>query len=114
MLPRETPPGAPVFDEAWHAEALGLANVLVASGLFSAAEWADALGAALREAAARDAPDDQDTYYRAVVAAVEGLVAAHSPDTGSALSGRIEAWRRAYLATPHGKPVELAAGLRET
>ncbi len=112
MLPREAPPGAPVFDEAWQAQALGLANVLVAAGLFSAAEWAEALGAALRDASRRGLPDDQDTYYRAVLAAVEGLVATRLPATGSALAGRIEEWRRAYLATPHGKPVELAAGRR--
>jgi len=109
LLPREAPPGAPAFDEAWHAEALGLANVLVTEGMFSAADWATALGAALREASLRGAPDDEDTYYRAVLAAVEGLVTARSPETGGALAGRVEEWRQAYFATPHGKPVELAA-----
>jgi len=113
MLPREVPPGGPVFDEPWHAEALAIANTLVAAGLFSAGDWAAALGSALQHAAARGEADDQDTYYRAVLAAVEGLVAARAPETGRALPGRVEEWRRAYLATPHGQPVLLAAGRRQ-
>jgi hypothetical protein len=28
----------------------------------------------------------------------------------STLDSRIEQWRRAYLNTPHGQPIELAAG----
>jgi hypothetical protein len=30
-----------------------------------------------------------------------------------AMEARTQAWRRAYLATPHGQLVDLSAGLRE-
>jgi nitrile hydratase accessory protein len=109
LLPRAAEAGAPVFREAWHAEVLGVANALTAGGLFTAAEWAEALGAALRQAAQSGSPDGEATYYAAALAALEGLVAAKAPATGAGLGERVEAWRRAYRNTPHGKPVELAA-----
>jgi nitrile hydratase accessory protein len=109
LLPREAAPGAPVFAEPWQAELLAIVHALTKQGLFSAAEWADALGHALRHAVAHGEPDTDDTYYRAVLAALEELTAARSPETGAALPGRAEEWRRAYENTPHGKPVELAA-----
>lgn len=107
---RTPSPGRPVFDEPWHAEVLAVANVLIRNGLFSSGEWAAALGGALRAAEVRNDPDMQDTYHRAALAALEGLVAARSPETGGALAGRLEEWRRAYLNTPHGRPVLLVAG----
>ena len=101
--------GAPVFAEPWHAEVLALAFALVERGTFSPAAWSEALGAELRRAQARGEPDDQETYYAAALAALEHLVASSGSLTAGALSARVEAWRRAYLATPHGRPVELAA-----
>ena len=110
LLPRESTPGAPVFEEPWHAQVLAIADSLTRAGLFSAGEWAAARGASLRSAAAAGAADDQTTYYQAALTALEALVADRSPETGQSLPVRIETWRRAYLNTPHGKPVELAAG----
>ncbi|MEO8668448.1 MAG: nitrile hydratase accessory protein [Bauldia sp.] len=109
FAPRRQGAGGPVFTEAWHAEALGVANVLTANGLFSAAEWAGALGAALERAAASGRPDIDATYYDAVLEALEGLIVAKSPATGAGMAERVDAWRRAYLNTPHGKPVALSA-----
>jgi nitrile hydratase accessory protein len=99
----------PTFAEPWQAEVLALAFALCERGLFSGAAWSQALGAELRRAEAHGAPDDRETYYAAALAALEGLVAAAGGIDADALAGRIEAWRRAYLATPHGQPVELAA-----
>ncbi len=36
-------------------------------------------------------------------------MAANGAIAGDSLEARIEAWRSAYLNTPHGQPVELAA-----
>jgi len=110
LLPREPAEGAPTFAVPWHAEALGIANVLIESGMFSATDWAEALGEEIRQRAAE--PDTDETYYRAVLAALERLVSEKSPSTGGSLSQRVEAWRRAYINTPHGKPVTLAAADR--
>ena len=109
LLPRDGPPGAPVFAEPWHAEVLGIANALIRGGMFSPAEWASALGAEIRALGAAGAADTEQSYYRAALGALERLVGEKSPETGGSLLERVEAWRRAYLNTPHGQPVTLAA-----
>lgn len=109
LLPREPADGGPIFSVPWHAEALGIANVLMQSGMYAAAEWAAALGAEIRSRSVAGEPDTDETYYRAVLAALERLVADKSPSTGGSLAERVEAWRRAYLNTPHGQPVLLEA-----
>jgi nitrile hydratase accessory protein len=102
---------APVFDEAWHAQVLALAHTLSQAGMFTPAEWSDMLGEELREAADSGAPDDQETYYAAALRALERLVSAGGSVAPAVLSERVEVWRQAYLNTPHGHPVELAAAL---
>jgi nitrile hydratase accessory protein len=110
ILPREPAPGTPVFAEPWHAEVLAIAYALSRSGLFTAGDWAEALGAEIRRATEAGEPDSDASYYRAALAALERLVGASSPETGGSLEARVAAWRRAYLNTPHGRPVTLAAG----
>ncbi len=102
--------GEPAFDDPWQAQVLALAFALSKVGVFTPVEWSDALGAELRRAGARGEPDDHSTYYAAALAALESLIAADGRITASSLSTRIEQWRRAYLNTPHGQPVELSAG----
>lgn len=109
MLPREPAPGAPVFAEPWQAEVLAIAHALTRAGMFTAGEWAEALGAEIRRSSETGEPDSDDGYYRAALAALERLAGAGSPETGASLDERVEAWRRAYLNTPHGRPVTLAA-----
>jgi len=104
--------GEPAFDEPWQAQVLALADALAARGVFTRAAWSAALGAELRSAAARGAPDDSQSYYVAALAALEKLVAADGRITVRSLDERVETWRRAYHNTPHGQPVELAAASR--
>ena len=112
ILPREPAPGSPVFAEPWHAEVLAIAHALTRSGLFTAGDWAEALGAEIRRNGEAGEPDSEASYYyRAALAALERLVGAGSPETGGSLDERVEAWRRAYLNTPHGRAVSLAAGV---
>ena len=100
----------PVFDEPWQAQALGLAFSLSERGVFSPAQWSQALGAAHRRILADGAGDTPQTYYQAVVEALEGLLRESGEVSASMLDERARTWRRAYLNTPHGKPVELKAG----
>ena len=97
----------PIFDEPWQAQALALASNLIDQGVFSNIEWSDALGAELESAKARGDCDDAQTYFRSVLAALEGLLASDGRVSTSNLGFRTEAWRRAYLNTPHGQPVDL-------
>ena len=102
--------GEPVFDEPWQAQALGMADMLVSAGVITADAWATALGKELRQAATAGAPDDLETYYRAVLAALQTLLYETGTTAREEVDTREAEWRRAYLTTPHGKPVELAAG----
>ena len=101
--------GEPVFGEPWHAQTLALAYLLVTSGAISSARWAETLGAELKALKAK--PDDRETYYSAVLAALERLLAESGSVTPAELHEREHQWERAYLRTPHGKPVQLAAGM---
>lgn len=93
--------GDPVFAEAWQAQGLALADCLVRAGVFSASDWATALGEALRHEA-----DTTEGYYLGVLKALEALLAA-GPLSPTEIENRRDAWARAYEATPHGAPVEL-------
>ena len=104
--------GEPAFDQPWQAQVLALADTLTRRGLFSPGDWSTTLGEELRRAEAAGAPDTPETYYAAVLAALERLTAASGAVPGGALAERTEAWRRAYENTPHGRPVELTAGLK--
>jgi nitrile hydratase accessory protein len=101
--------GDPVFDEAWQAEALAIADTLVCDGMFSAHDWSEALGKALKAAEAEGAVDNQDTYYNCVIEALEQLVAEHGRIDQQAMADKRQDWERAYLSTPHGQPVRLKA-----
>ena len=107
LKPLRSVDGAAVFDEAWQAEALAIADTLVQQGLFSATQWSDKLGATLREAESEGATDDQQTYYQCVLKALEALIAEHSDIDRQAMQGKRDAWEQAYLDTPHGQPVKL-------
>lgn len=107
-LPRDE--GGPVFAEPWQAQAFALAVKLSEQGHFTWTEWAAALADELKAAADRGEPDDGSHYYEHWLATLERLVTAKGLTDRAALLARKEAWADAYRHTPHGQPVELAAG----
>jgi nitrile hydratase accessory protein len=112
-LPRDE--GGPVFAEPWQAQAFALAVKLSEQGHFTWKEWADNLAAELKAAADRGEADDGSHYYEHWLATLlERLVTAKGLTDPAALVARKEAWADAYRHTPHGKPVELAAGSSES
>jgi len=56
--------------------------------------------------------DRSDSYYQHWLAALEHLAIAKGLSGAGELAQRVQSWREAYLATPHGQPVELACGQR--
>jgi nitrile hydratase accessory protein len=100
-LPRDAE--GPVFAEPWQAQAFALTLGLHEAGAFSWPEWAEALAAEL----AKDPADDGSRYYEHWVAALERLSSGRNLTAPSELSTRKEAWKMAYLRTPHGQPVDL-------
>jgi nitrile hydratase accessory protein len=105
--PLQRKDGDPTFDEPWQAQSLAIADRLVDAGVVTATAWAEALGFEIQSAARAGAADNADTYYRAVLGAVEKLLRQIEIIGRAELDARVEAWRQAYLSTPHGKPVEL-------
>jgi nitrile hydratase accessory protein len=97
----------PAFNEPWHAEAYALVQVLIEAGRISPPEWAQAFGAALREAAAEGEPDSSDTYYAALSEALERVLVAGGSLQGPEVWQRINDWRAVYHRTLHGMPVRL-------
>ena len=93
------------FDEPWQAQAWVLAHALAGRGLFSLAEWSDALAAAIKTRGA----DDGAAYYDAVLEALETLIVQKGAASPADLAQVKEAWREAYETTPHGKPVALTS-----
>ena len=101
--------GDPTFDEPWQAQSLAIADRLVDAGVVTATAWAETLGFEVQSAARAGAADNADTYYLAVLGAVEKLLRQIEIIGREELDARVDAWRQAYLSTPHGQPVELQA-----
>jgi nitrile hydratase accessory protein len=99
-----------VFAEPWEARAFAIVVSLHERGLYTWAEWADALATRINVAQAAGDPDIGDTYhyYYHWLDALEDLLARKG--IGSAETARWrDAWQHAANRTPHGKPIELQA-----
>ena len=100
---------AQAFREPWQAKAFALVVLLHREGHFTWDDWVRTLA---EESAASPQRLDEDAelaYHRQFLAALEKIVATRGLTTQEAMQARKLAWRRAYLATPHGHPIDLAA-----
>ena len=95
------------FDEPWHAQLFALTVALSEAGHFTWPVWTEALGAALARRGADRALDGGEDYYAAWLEALEDLLARTGLVAPAALLEMRQAWERAYLTTPHGRPVRL-------
>ncbi|MEZ5657047.1 MAG: nitrile hydratase accessory protein [Burkholderiaceae bacterium] len=97
-----------VFAEPWQAQAFALALALQQRGVFTWAEWSDALGAQIKAAQAQGDPDTGETYYLHWLRTIEHLVQAKGLTDLGTLRRYQHAWQRAAERTPHGTPIVLA------
>ncbi|KFC74128.1 Nitrile hydratase accessory protein [Bosea sp. LC85] len=104
-IPRDA--GGPVFAEPWQAQAFALVVALQNKGVFSAQEWAEALGAEIREAVAAGGCRDGSDYYERWCEALEHLLIAKGLASHAGVDALAASWERAAEATPHGKPILL-------
>lgn len=108
--PGDIPPaddGSPVFAAPWEASAFALAVRLSGEGHFTWDEWTATLSEEIRAAQQEGEPDQGDTYYEHWLRALERLCKERGLVSQEEASDRKDAWQRAYLNTPHGKPVEM-------
>jgi nitrile hydratase accessory protein len=109
-LPRDKE--SPVFNEPWQAQAFALAVYLLEVGHFTWPEWAETLSQEIRAAQERGDPDLGDTYYQHWLHALERICTEKELVGDEHVSQRQQEWRRAYLNTPHGQPIELSAAFK--
>lgn len=96
--------GDPVFAEPWQAQAFAMTVRLHERGVFTWAEWAEALS---REVHRPGRAEDCADYFECWVAALCVLLSERgiaSEAEQAALSAR---WARAAEVTPHGSPILL-------
>jgi len=106
-LPRDN--DGPVFNQPWEAKAFALAVRLSEAGCFTWPEWVRIFSQEIKAAQERGDPDLGDTYYKHWLNALERICAAKGLVGFEDMHRREAAWRRAYLNTPHGRPVDLSA-----
>ncbi len=102
----------PVFAEPWQAQAFALAVKLSEQGHFTWKEWAETLGGEIQAAMDAGDADLGDTYYQHWMRALERLSLEKRLVSPENLDHRTDQWRRAYLNTPHGQPIELSAATK--
>ena len=96
---------APVFAAPWEASAFAMVLALYRASRFEWREWVELLSA---EIAAAEPDPTGALYYERWTRALEKLLTRLGLLTPDAIGARSQAWRAAYLATPHGKEVLLA------
>ncbi|MCZ8378465.1 nitrile hydratase accessory protein [Mycobacterium sp. CPCC 205372] len=94
------------FESPWQARVFAIAVCLHERGLYSWAEWADALAARITAAQAAGDADMGDTYYHHWLCALEDLLARKGVEPDETTRWH-DAWQRAAHRTPHGQPIEV-------
>ena len=100
---------APAFREPWQAKAFAFVVLLHREGHFTWDDWVRTLAKVIDASPQRADEDAELAYHRQFLTALEKIVATRGLTTAEEMQARKLAWRRAYLATPHGHPVDLAA-----
>ena len=100
-------PPEPVFEEVWHGQLFALTVHLNESGHFSWADWAEKFGASLKKHGVDRALNGGEDYFTAWLDALEGFLTELNMAGQNDLILIKEAWKTAYLSTPHGAPVSL-------
>ena len=109
-LPRDK--DGPVFNHPWEEKAFALAVRLSEAGCFTWPEWVKIFSHEIKAAQKRGDPDLGDTYYHHWLNALERICATKSLIGNEDMRKRTETWRRAYLNTPHGQPIDLSAAFK--
>ena len=97
------------FQEPWQAKAFAIVVLLHREGHVTWDDWVRTLAEEIAASPQRTDEDAELAYHRQFLTALEKIVATRGLTTPEAMRARKLAWRRAYLATPHGHPVDLAA-----
>lgn len=93
------------FEEPWQAKVLALTVALHEHGAMTWPQWAQALGARLRDP--RFAGEGHGPYYRAWAQALADVLDRGGHADAAAIDAVERRWHEAAARTPHGRPIEL-------
>ena len=97
----------PVFEAPWHAQVFALTVHLNEAGHFEWKTWAACFGATLKQhGLSRDLNGGED-YFMAWLETLERVLEDGNMAAPSDVAALRDAWKAAYLSTPHGAPVHL-------
>ena len=80
-------------------------------GVFTWKQWVERFSTEIRDNPQREGEDANTAYYRQWLAALEQLLASLGIADSRQIDAAQEDWRRSYLHTEHGKPVQFRRGL---
>jgi nitrile hydratase accessory protein len=100
-------PPEPVFEEVWHGQVFALTVHLNEAGHFSWGQWAKRFGASLKRHGVDRSLNGGENYFRAWLDALEDFLTELNVVGPDDLISLKNAWKTAYLSTPHGAPVSL-------
>ena len=87
---------------------LPLLSGCMKAGLFSWQDWAATLARTLANDQNAGQLDGIDDYYAAWLTALERLLQDRDITADAEIADVMARWRKAYLDTPHGKPVQIS------
>ena len=99
----------PVFESPWHAQLFAITVHLNEAGRFDLSDWAARFGATLKRHGLDRDLNGGDDYFLAWLETLENLLAKDGSAQTTELAQMREAWKAAYLRTPHGAPVTLGS-----
>lgn len=97
----------PAFSAPWHAQVFALTVHLNETGYFTWTEWVEQFSATLKAHGLKKELNGGDDYFQAWLETLEKIVVTRDLSDGETIETLKRAWKDAYLATPHGHPVEL-------
>ncbi|MDN5938646.1 MAG: nitrile hydratase accessory protein [Salinisphaera sp.] len=97
----------PAFDHPWQVQAFALVVSMHKAGLFAWPQWVETFSREVDANPAAPGETVNDAYYRQWLAALDALVAALGIAGEEDVSARAQQWKKAYLNTPHGRPITL-------
>jgi len=97
----------PVFEDPWHAQLFAVTVHLSERGHFSWPDWTAVFAAVLAEEGVERELNGGSDYFDAWLIALERLLNTKGLALPEEVEAQTQAWRAAYLTTPHGVPVRL-------
>ena len=97
-----------VFQNPWHGQIFAITVQLSENGNFSWTEFVEIFGISLKEARLKLSDlDGNDDYFNCWLTALEKIIILKKIGDTDILSLLKDDWSKAYLSTPHGKPVKI-------